>query len=201
MVLLQSESPAKLKRVENDFYPTPEPITKALLGVADIGGLVFEPCAGNSAITRVLAESPKVIQVIESDLTWNQNSPIPGDATLFDFWQYWTKDFELYPDWVVTNPPFNQASQILQKSWENSTIGCAFLLRLSFMEPVKNRTAFLRMNSDCLRYIIPVSPRPRFRKDTKGSDSVTCAWFVWDKRWSWVEQGMESPFQFISGWR
>ena len=191
----------KLERVENDYYPTPEAITKALLDVADIKGLVFEPCAGNSAISRVLREDSRIIQVIETDLTWGKGSRVPRDATLCDFWQYWTEDFELYPDWVVTNPPFNQAAQILHRSWENSIDGCAFLLRLSFLEPTRERSEMLKNKADFLRYIIPVSPRPKFRRDTAGSDSVTCAWFVWDRRWSWQEKGMQSPFQFLSGWR
>lgn len=186
-----------LPRIKNDFYPTPEPITQALLDVVDIGGLVFEPCAGESAISRVLRKDSRVTQVIESDLTWGED--VPRDATTDEFWQHWTERSKV--DWVVTNPPFSLAPKILPKAWANATLGCSILLRISYIEPTDNRAKFHKNLSDHLRYITPVNPRVKFRKDVTGTDNATCAWFVWDKRWSWSERGIQSPFQFIKGWR
>jgi hypothetical protein len=195
------------ERVENDYYPTPEAITKVLLSkLGGINGAVFEPCAGQGAISDVVSKLNPEFEVLESDLRWGGNSP--RDATTKDFWDYWSGHSLVNHlgagvafDWVITNPPFNCAAQILEYAWEYCETGCAFLLRLSFLEPTGNRSEMLKAMSDHMRYVIPVSPRPKFRRDTNSSDSVTCAWFVWDKRWSWAEQGMQSPFQFVSGWR
>ena len=181
------------ERVENDFYPTPWKITQALINQVKIQGAVFEPCAGHGAISDIFEEMEGV-DVWASDLTYKP--ACPRDATTQIFWEHWGKH-----NWVVTNPPFNCAVEILQHSWSYSTVGCAFLLRLSFLEPTSNRAEMLKAMADHLRYVIPVSPRPKFRRDVSGSDSVTCAWFVWDKRWSWKALGIESPFQFVSGWR
>lgn len=193
--------PVKHERVKNDYYPTPEPITKALLDTVPIHGTVFEPCAGQSAISNVLWCSMDIDNVIESDLTWSKAGDIPRDATTERFWRYWTKGRQKRPAWMITNPPFNVATEILKNSWEHCTIGCAFLLRLSYIEPCGDRAEILKEMSDNLRLIMPVSPRPKFRADTSGSDSVTCAWFVWDKRFSWQRIGVESPFQFLTGWK
>lgn len=188
--------PQKLGRVANDFYPTPAPITQALIRVIGTDlGQVFEPCAGHGAITNVL-QPYLIFDVLESDLTWGGTQP--RDARTQQFWNYWA-DGQV--DNVITNPPFNCAAEILEHAWQHCSMGCAFLLRLSFLEPTKDRAEMLKEMADHMRYVIPVSPRPKFRADTSGCDSVTCAWFVWEKEWSWERMGIRSPFQFVSGWR
>lgn len=202
----------KLERVKNDYYPTPEAITKTLIDVCfqnEKGTYAFfEPCAGNSAISDVLIKENIPYALDESDIAWDSLGCQPKDATQEEFWDYWYRSVRVsqlngsyFFDWVITNPPFSAATEILSHSWEYCNIGCAFLLRLSFLEPTGGRADLLKSMSDHLRYVIPVSPRPKFRRDVSGSDSVTCAWFVWDKRWSWSGKGMQSPFQFVSGWR
>lgn len=181
------------ERVENDFYPTPWQITEALLNRVDVFGAVLEPCAGNGAISDLLEERDGV-DVWATDLTYRQL--VPRDATTQKFWDHWGKH-----DWVITNPPFNCAAEILAHAWKHSTVGCAFLLRLSFLEPTNQRADQLKALADSMTHLIPVSPRPKFRRDKSGSDSVTCAWFVWDHRWSWEENGIDCPFQFLAGWR
>ena len=209
-------------RHENDFYETPTLLTKELLARIDISGIILEPCAGDSAITKALkAYSPRTTGVatrivIESDLTWGdkrsqrttrEGSPAssPADATTEEFWEYWRSHFYTnYPDcgisWVVTNPPFNKAHQILPLAFEYCSIGVAFLLRSTYSEPCKNRADWLVEHADRLRYRIDISPRPRFRKEG-GTDTATVTWFVWQKSWSWEEKGIDSPFAYITDWR
>ncbi len=188
-----------LQRVSNDFYPTPEPVTEALLNAVDLQGKVLEPCAGHGAISDVLRSGG--CTVLESDLVWESEvGAQPMDASEEKFWQYW--DARLTGiDWTVTNPPFSLAEAILPLAFQYSAQGCAFLLRLSYLEPTKGRRDFLASSADCLRYVIPVSPRVRFRSDTRGSESVTCAWFVWDKSFSWRGLAINSPFRFLVDWR
>jgi len=185
----------KNERVEHDYYPTPAGLTHQLIKlVPEIkGSIVGEPCSGQDAITDVLQEYGCIVHC--SDI--QQRDGRNRDATTPDFW----KETFAPSDWVVTNPPFNQAEAILPLAWEHCTNGCAFLLRLSYLEPTGGRGPWLQAYADNLRLVAPVSPRPRFRKDTKGSDSVTSAWFVWDKSWSWKALAVPSPFSFCAGWR
>jgi hypothetical protein len=51
------------------------------------------------------------------------------------------------------------------------------LLRLSFLEPTRERGPWLAANPPDL---VIVLPRISFTGDGK-TDSVTCAWMIWDK--------------------
>lgn len=179
-----------LQRVANDYYPTPDPVTQALLDLVDITGTVIEPCAGHGAISKFFPGC------ITNDLypsgdfepTYRMDATQPG--------LYQQQPF----DWCVTNPPYGMELpvKILQMSFDHVQVGCAFLLRLSFLEPCNDRASWLIANADHLRHVIPVNPRPRFRRDTKGGDNVTVAWFVWRKDFSWKQLGPDCPFNFIT---
>lgn len=191
------------QRMADDYYPTPEGVTRSLLNRVVITGTVFECCAGHGAITDILnSTDPTERLVLQSDLSWSSPNGELRDATKRRFWEYWTapKADGLPIDWTVTNPPFCEAEQILPLAWEYSRRGYAFLLRLSYLEPTVGRADWLNKTADHLRYLIPLNPRPKFRRDTKKTDSVTAAWLVWEKGWSWQEKGIQAPFSFVSGW-
>jgi hypothetical protein len=52
------------------------------------------------------------------------------------------------------------------------------LLRSSYLEPCRDRRHLL---GDRINQIIYCNPRPKFRADTKGSDSATVVFIVWHK--------------------
>ena len=74
------------------------------------------------------------------------------------------------------------------------------LLRLTFLEPCKNRAELLKTYADNLVAVIPVNPRPKFRKDTRSTDSTTVAWFVWRHFHSWKALHINCPFIFEDSW-
>lgn len=172
-----------------DFYRTSEKLTNVLLENVDIQGRIFEPCAGDGAIADLFPNC------FTNDIDPNHETDYNIDATVPEAWSLLQRF-----DWVVTNPPFSDASLILDNAWENTNIGVAFLLRLSYLEPAKARREWLLKTEDNLRYILPVNPRPKFRLDKKGSDSATVAWFVWLKDFSWDRLGISPPIKFIVGW-
>ena len=191
-------------RISHDFYPTPAPLTQALLDICpQLPGLIFEPCAGNGAISDVLRQSERMVS--DSDIQWELNCP--KDATKREFWEYWADSMRRMPSidcrsWAtITNPPFNLGSEILPLAYEYSPWGCAFLLRLSYQEPTKDRANWLKTHADNLRYVIPINTRPVFRRDKTGTDSITVQWMVYQKSWSWQALGIKSPFQYLSGWK
>lgn len=175
-----------VERIENDFYSTPENLTRLLLAhQPTIGGTILEPCAGQNAIANVLRE--RGFSVTATDIT----DGAEFDATTSSYWA------NLKPHhWIVTNPPFNQAVPILENSLSHADKGVAMLLRITFLEPCKNRRELLHLYSDKMVKFIPINPRVKFRKDTKGSDNATVGWYVWLKAWSWKELGIKPPFAF-----
>jgi hypothetical protein len=190
------EEAAPLKRVENDFYPTAGELVRQLKAKVKIEGQVNECCAGDGAIAAEFYGSvTNDIALYPGEFTPDFNM----DATMPESWA----EFEAEGgcDWVVTNPPFKFAHQILPLAFDSARVGVAFMLRLSYYEPCGNRAIWLKENADQMTHLIPINPRPKFRADTNDDDKVTVAWFVWRKDWSWAAKGIDCPFQFITDWR
>lgn len=184
----QSQS---LDRIANDFYPTDHGFTRVMLETLPVtlSGPVLEPCAGQRDIVQILRQSG--LQVEDTDITDG-----PGlDAATDEYWS------DRAPDWTITNPPFNLATKILQKAYDNSRRGVLIFLRITYLEPCPDRAEWLDKHADQLRWMQVVNPRPIFRADTNNTDSATCVWLLWDKHWSWLSQGIEPPFRFTGGSR
>lgn len=187
-----------MNRIANDFYPTPPVITRAILPHIEGIKYFFEPCSGKGAIADVLRVENGLIGH-ESDIAWIAPLGVK-DATTEEFWVHWSRLYD--SEWLtITNPPFNVADRIIPLAYEYSPLGCLMLLRLSYLEPTVKRGQWLEDHADNLRLVMPVNPRIRFRADVKGTDSVTCAWMWWDKRWSWARLGTDSPFKFLRNWK
>lgn len=168
-------------RRKNDFYPTPDWATETLLDRhAMKGSSAFECCVGDGAISRVLQKRFR-------DCVWTNDIVMAGvidqhyklDAAEAKNWQeHWT-GFHGF-DWVITNPPFNRAAEIVPLAYRYAQIGIAMLLRLSFLEPVEDRGAWLNQHPPTKLIVLP---RISFTGDGK-TDSVTCAWMIWEKQWA-----------------
>lgn len=168
-----------MTRHKNDFYPTPEALTLALLDVLHthhpIGPntAIYEPCAGMGHISNVLKTHSSF--VLTADIDENMPVDLHLDAR-YD--KPTVHDQPCVFDWIITNPPFNSAFDILNNMLEiECHQGIAMLLRLSFLEPAGKRKEFLAV---CPPTDLIVLPRTSFTEDGK-TDSVTCAWMVWRK--------------------
>ena len=164
-------------RRANDFYPTPAWATEELLRqIPQIGGVILEPCVGDGAIARVIDCGDRI--VYGSDIDPQMNCSFCGDAARRDFWES-VRDvmFEERLDWAITNPPFNVAAQIVPLAYEFADRGIAMLLRLSYLEPTEDRGAWLNEHPPTSMIVLP---RISFTGNGK-TDSVTCAWMVWEK--------------------
>jgi hypothetical protein len=184
-----------LARQPLDFYPTPGLLTWALLDSHRFvpwhnQATVLEPCNGEGAISDVLKESGLFRLVDTADIDETKPAALTMDATDPQAWAR----MACY-DWVITNPPFSQAPAILPLAFQNCRVGMAMLLRLSYLEPCDNRARWLAEHPPAK--LIVFNPRPRFRADTGGSDSVTTAWFIWHRFGN--SQGTE--LEFCTNWR
>lgn len=188
-------------RKPNDNYPSEPAMLARLLSLLSPAPLkprhvILEPCAGAGALASPLKQAG--YNVLTNDIDPSYECHFSLDAAGPHLWR------ETRPAWVITNPPYNQLEPILEHSLCHATVGVAVILRLSALEPAcrrSNRGNTLELYQDNMRYLMPFSgPRPSFTRDGK-TDSVTTAWFIWDKGWSWKSYGMKSPFQFAMNWK
>ena len=163
-------------RIPLDFYETPAWQSRALLRYAPIVGTVAESCAGAGGITSVLETHPRIARIVTSDLLAVFNTMVCGDARADMTWERLDGLTTCGIDWVIDNPPFSAAFEILPKAMANAKLGVAFLLRMSFLEPTDARGPWLKDHPPNLRITLP---RTKYRKDKKGTDSVTTEWMVW----------------------
>lgn len=153
-------------RRKNDFYPTPEAAVKALLAT-DVGqlirGTILEPCVGAGDLLPSLRQRASVLKTADIDPAHSPDLVADAKTLKFD------------ADWVVTNPPFNQAEAIVQNCVNQARVGVAMLLRVTFLEPTVFRGQFLQAAPPSK--IIHL-PRISFTRDGN-TDSVHTAWIVW----------------------
>lgn len=155
-------------RSRKDFYETPIWQAQALRKRVTISGTVIECCSGDGSLTSQF----KDCHVVTNDIDREREATFYLDATLPSSWA----TFGVQHDWVCTNPPFNCAMDILKLAHSHANVGVALLLRLSFMEPTKERSDWLSLNPPQQQIILP---RWKYDPNSKGTDSVTTAWFVW----------------------
>jgi len=178
-----------MARIEGDKYYTPDWMTKVLLKYHSIdptkfekvNGIytrkkyeIFDPCAGDHAIGRVLEEKlgRKVIHNDPDEKAADQDYNY--DMTSHEHWEQMVNNHEI--GWVITNPPWTPSicEPIVEFANSVAKIGVAMLLRLSYLEPTKTRGRWL---SECPPTALIVMPRFSFRG--RGSDTMTAAWFIW----------------------
>jgi len=190
------------KRIEGDKYYSPEPIFQWLYdsGLVPDSAHILDPCCGNGFSHGQLIFTNRAglgCRFATNDLDPEVNAG--SNLNALDLEKVMDANFCNGNNWwVVTNPPYSLASELVEMCLRCDRIsGCAFLLRLTFLEPSKKRR-WLPEFARCMRVIAPVNPRPQFREDGRGTDSATVAWFVWDKNFAW--EG-ENPFMFLTDWK
>jgi hypothetical protein len=155
------------KRRELDSYYTPTSAVQELRKRVRISGQMYEPCVGKGAIAEQFADCRPITNDIDPNVKAN---------TYIDARNYRvTANKDALGPWVVTNPPFNQAFEILQ-NFVNQDCRIALLLRLSFLEPTFDRGDWLEAHPPSG---IIVLPRISFTGDGK-TDQVTVAWILWN---------------------
>lgn len=153
-----------------EFYSTPESITQGLLHfLRPSPTRILEPCAGFGHIVSVLRHNGNVVET--NDVTPGVGAQHTFDATTDQFWKAANQ-----AAWTITNPPFSLALPILKRALEY-TPNVAFLLRLSFLEPTKDREPFLLKKPPSA---ILVTPRVSFTADRR-KDNCTTAWMIWSE--------------------
>lgn len=193
-------------RRARDAYMSPNGdfLIAQLLQAAPISGHIFEPCVGDGSLSRPLRACLYVHDVTTSDIAptsmyealrrsqAGQHVEIPHyslDATDPNTYARVAQERGRI-DWTVTNPPFSRAAEIIQAALRYSRV--AMLLRISFLEPTRQREQFL---TECPPSAIRYMPRMSFTSDGK-TDSVTVMWAIWD----WTRPGAVSVSPRLETW-
>ena len=156
-------------REENDFYPTPESATQELLNRININGNVWECACGDGAMSEVMIKNG--YNVYSSDLIDRGYG-----KTGVDFLKS-----NKQVDNIITNPPFNLATEFTLKALELSKGKVIMLSKISYLEGVKRREQIFNKNK--LEKILVFSRRVPFKKKSSNKLAgglMAFGWFVYD---------------------
>jgi hypothetical protein len=167
-----------------EFYPTPDWATLALLDYENFEGDIWECACGDGAISEVLES--RGLTVYSSD-KFDRGF---GDAGI----DFLTAD--RIADNIVTNPPYNLAGDFVLNGLRKSRRKFALLLRLAFLEGGERYRRIFDPTPPSRVWVF--SERITFYPkgaERKGSGTTAYAWLVWDKmsadqsRIGWISPG------------
>lgn len=151
-----------------NFYPTPPPVTEALLEVEDFGSQVWEPACGDGAISEALSKHG--YEVASSDIVDR------GYGEVEDFFES-----DRTAESIVTNPDYDYSEQFVRTALERTTHKVAMLLPLAFLSS-RGRYDLLRSSPLKCVYVFTgrVSLHPPGQRRSRDNGRETFAWFVWE---------------------
>lgn len=133
-----------------DDYPTPPWATRALCEVLAAEGYdlprltAWEPCCNRGHMARPLEESfGSVFTSDVMDYGWD------GQQAVSDFLIDWAQDAPEV-DFVITNPPFRLAADVIARGLERARLGVAVFVRTAFVEGVSRYDTLFRDHSEAL---------------------------------------------------
>lgn len=92
------------------------------------------------------------------------------------------------PDLILTNPPFRLATQFVRRAMSVSRLGCAVLVRGTWMETLERYNLFQEYPPTVVAQFVERVPMVKGRYDPKASTATAYAWVVFlhgqtDTRW------------------
>lgn len=156
-------------RKANDFYPTPKRCTVDILNRVKFEGLVWEPCCGDGAISKILIENG--YEVKSTDLF-----DYGYGETGIDF----LKCLEMQ-DNIMTNPPYKITDQFLTHGLKLVRKKMVIFHRLHILEGKYRRDKIY--NQKHLQEIHVYSERVNFANPDKKGGMVCFAWYVFNKEY------------------
>lgn len=158
------------ERPANDAFFTPPALAAAIVArlverdLLRRGQTVWEPHAGTGSFVRPLLGAG--LDVYASDI--DASSPalhmevLVGVAAGWDARSGWPFVERGRPDWIIGNPPFNQAEEHVRALLPVPRYGLAFITRQSFTATAKRADL-----AEQVWQVWPINPRPSFTPDGK----------------------------------
>jgi hypothetical protein len=157
-------------REKDDFYPTPEWVTKALLKVEKFDGAIWECACGEGHMSKVFIEYG--YETYSTDLVDR------GYGKQLDFLN---SNF-VCPN-IITNPPYSLALEFVNKAKAQSSNKIAMFLKTTFLES-ESRYEMFQDKNYALKTVYQFSNRVTLYKGgvkMKNSGMISYAWFVWER--------------------
>ena len=180
------KAPAPWQALE--FFPTPPWATRALMAhvlapFPDPDAMsCWEPCAGLGHMADVLREH---FDTVRASDVFAYPVESGGDSGRFEIDRFDFLDEQAVlrapeVDWIITNPPFSQASKMLGHALVKARIGVAFLLRIQWLEgETRYRDVFSDRGPAVVAPFVERVPMCEGGWDPDGSTATLYAWFVW----------------------
>jgi hypothetical protein len=167
------------ERRDNDHYVTPDWAIRRFLEVYTPShpgpGRIFDPCAARGELLTTAKEFFPQALFAACDINPQFQGPLSevtaGAVVVGDFLQHIEVFKQLDLDFVLTNPPYNQAEEFIRGSMEVATV-VAMLLRINFLASQKRRNFLAQFRPGV--FVLP--NRPSF--DGDGGDMTEYGWFV-----------------------
>ena len=87
-------------------------------------------------------------------------------------------------DFIITNPPFNLAHAFISKAMTEARVGCAFLVRTSFLEGVtRYQSLWSRTPPSFVAPFAERVPMVKGRCDPEATTQASYCWVGWVKGW------------------
>jgi len=177
-----------MNRKKLDAYYSPGWYVTHLPNYVELDGVVGEPCCGSGNLSNILQHMKKVKGVWTNDIDPTVQADQYLDAAISACWEHpilgrSDPDYPCLPeaDWIVTNPPFNQAMTILKNAYHFAKKGVVLFVRHSFFEPTEDRAKWLYEHPPWGQVVYP---RFKYLQDATGrwvSDSNTIVAGIWMK--------------------
>lgn len=187
-----------------DYFPTPPWATRALckdlsqfFDLAD--QVVWEPACGEGHMSGPLGE---YFGDVHTSDVHDYSDVFPEQGRTHDFalpWDGWSPDC----DWVITNPPFRLAEEFIERALSHSSVGCAVLVRTSFLEGIARFNNLFSCNPPFR--VLQFTERVAMFKgklDPNGTTATSYCWVVWLQP-EYLERyvgadGMKTVFDWIA---
>lgn len=158
-----------------DFFPTPPWATRALIEYVLCEDLsqqsCLEPACGAGDMVRPLTE---YFNRVEGRDIFDYGFGSIEDYRETNINEKW--------DWIITNPPFNLAEEFIKISLEKSKLGCAFLVRTTFIESIgRYNRLFSESPPEIFAQFSERVPMVKGRLDPTASTATGYCWLVWRK--------------------
>lgn len=168
------------KRVDSDFYATPESVVRNFLKHHHLQkGDVLECTAGNGNISKIIKEIYPKMKLDAVELREGEKESLEEIADkvfISDFLEWKPNKNKKYRT-IITNPPYSIAQEVIERCFEiaDEETEIIMLLRVNFLGSQK-RFDFWQKHPLSSLYVM--SKRPSFTG--KGTDATEYAWFVWN---------------------
>lgn len=168
-----------------DYYPTPAWAVRGLLSVEQFAGPIHEPCCGEGSMAEALRRGG--CDVVASDLHQYGYGAFGIDA----------RSLPGPVANIITNPPYNLASEMLPHLLSICTGKVALLLRLSFLESKRRFPIFKEWPPSCVHVFSERLSMAPAGQTVNGGGTISHGWFVWTRghvgatRLGWIAPGFK----------